>query len=255
MKPDVIVSWPRNCDYPLWRLFIHENRREFGDVIVIFTETYHGPDFRDFVVNAMAADNVICRNSPTPQSGEDWRNVAVNFGLSFSHSDLVWFTEQDFYVLGGFFDEVDLYLSEGAEAIGVYQGDRLHPCSIFITKDLLKRLVLDFGVEPNVGDHFWKIQAQLGIFEKKVWAIPEKFYEHFNGLSHNWRLGFDGEIPNHKTEEFYKYLEQCLEAPVDLSSEWVTIANKIISARKKGENISENPCKDTEANPKQYSLN
>ena len=80
-KPDVIVVWPRNCDYPLWRKFIHENRSRFGKVIIVFMETNQGDDYRAFIKSTLSPNLYAIYDSPTPQGYEDWRNVAVCEGL------------------------------------------------------------------------------------------------------------------------------------------------------------------------------
>ena len=89
MKPDVIVSWPRHADYPLWRQFIRENRQRFAKVIVAFTD-HDGHDYSQFVVDAMCQDDITAISTfPPPRiqgamvSCHSGRNRAT---VSFRHS-------------------------------------------------------------------------------------------------------------------------------------------------------------------------
>lgn len=214
MKPDIIVSWPRNCDYPVWRQFIHDNRDRFNVIIVVFTETHAGEDYREFVKKAMLVDYVLCADSPVVKD-DDWRNVAVNHGLLQSYNaQWVWFTEQDFIPKEGFWEIVDAEVSIGVRAIGVRQGDRLHPCSLMIRRDLLNALDKNFGIVTDKLDHFGLIQQQLEESKEPVGIIPEKYWQHMNGLSHNFRLISEGQMPNYEPEAFEQYIHSCIDANV-----------------------------------------
>lgn len=215
MKPDIIISWPRNADYPLWRQMIRDNRDCFNEIIIVFTETNYGEDHRQFIKDAMFQDHVLFVQSPEVQTGEDWRNVAVNAGLLHSlHSEWLWFTEQDFFIedLEGFFKVFDA-TSPNADFqwLGVYDGPRLHPCCIFIKRSLLQTLKKDFSAHPPEYDHFGRIQQQL---EESGENTIESGWQHMAGLSHNMRLVADGELPNYKPDEFNAYLKRCLEVTV-----------------------------------------
>jgi hypothetical protein len=231
MLPDIIVSWPRNCDYPLWRQFIRDSRDGFNEVFVVFTETYHGEDYRDFVRTAMAEDRVQFINMPQYNpSIDDWRNVAIHEALKRpSTAEWVWFTEQDFYITDPqqFWTEI----GEGAlscNAIGVLQGERLHPCCLFIRKDELAKTGQNFGIVPGVLDHFGLIQKDLEALKKPVGLIGPESWKHYNGLSHNFRLLSDGDVPNYQTEEFYDWLKQSLAVSVPLDERFVKLGENAV---------------------------
>lgn len=230
-KPDVIVTWPRNCDYPLWRKFIHENRNRFAKVIIVFMETNQGDDYRAFIKSTLSPDLYEIYDSPTPQGAEDWRNVAVCEGLKHSTSELVWFTEQDFFVTNDLFwtdveRAIDYYK---AEAVGVMQGARLHPCSLFVTRQVINRSRCDFGIVPNVSDHFSMFTADLRSMNIKTAIVTEDLYKHYNGLSHNWSLVSKLEPPVYEPDQFIDYLLQCMGADVELDVRFVRVAQAAIS--------------------------
>lgn len=231
MKADIIVAWPKNCDYPLWRLFITKFNQRFNQIYIIFTETNKGFDYREFVAYQLnGIKNVWVYDSPEVKSDQDWRNVAIQSALKRSRAPWVWFTEQDFYVQDGFFKEVDRLESEDCQVIAAFQESRMHPCSIFIARDLLIRFEMDFSILPNQLDHFGMIQKQIEEADVKIGKIGERFYFHYNGLSHNWMMVCDGQPPVYKPEEFIEYLKNCLESSVELHDEFKKTANSAILA-------------------------
>jgi hypothetical protein len=223
MNIDLIVSWGRNCDYPLWRYWLHQNRMSFKKVIVVFTESNLGEDYREFIKLAMAVDNVDFIQSPILKPNEDWRDVAVNEALKISNAEWVYFTEQDFLPVGFYMGRIAVLMSEKWDCIGAYDSGRLHPCAIFCKRELVDKTSKYFGIKEGEFDHF-------GLFQKEVEAlvpvgrIPEVSYVHFNGYSHNWRLASDGQMPNYKPDEFIKSLEESMSIPVPLSPKWVDVA-------------------------------
>jgi len=228
MKPNIIVSYPKNCDYPLWRQYIKENRELFNKVIVVFTPAT-GFDYSKFLVDELIHDDVKCLNSITPQ-GRDWRDQAVNQALDFlqpySH-EWVWFTEQDFIVKDGFWDFVEKNSNNfRTEAISVYQGDRMHPCSLFIKTTLLNKINTNFGIVEGKLDHFGLIQKHVEKLTNVV-KIPENLYYHYNGFSSNWSLLSNGQQPNYQPEEFKKYLQKSLNCGVNLHPKYEEIAKSI----------------------------
>jgi hypothetical protein len=222
MRPDIVVSWPRNTDYPLWRQMIRDRRSNFNEVIIVFTETNQGEDYREFIKTAMFQDHVLVVESPEVPSGDDWRNVAVNAGLMHSlHSEWIWFTEEDFFPTSEFFDFIDITSQDpSVKVFGVYDGDRLHPCSIHMKRTLLNQTRKLFGIVPDKSDHFSLLQKDIERLsldpQNGVAIIPKHLYKHMAGLSHNMRLIADGRAPNHKKEEFDFYLWECLRVDVPL---------------------------------------
>lgn len=205
----------------MWRQMIRDNRDRFNEVIIIFTETYQGDDYRDFVKNAMFVDHVLFVQSPLVGPGEDWRDVAVKAGLLHSlHSEWLWFTEQDFFPLEGFWNQTEGISNDGVRVMGVKDGDRLHPCSLFLKRELLNSLDKNFGIVPDELDHFGLIQKQLQEREEPLGLIHPDYWYHMAGLSHNMRLLEEEGKPNHDIEGFKKYAMDCLYAKVGLPQKY-----------------------------------
>lgn len=236
-RPDIIVSWPRNCDYPLWRNFIRNNRPRFNEVIVVFTETNAGDDYRDFVRSAMQSDYVHFIDSRPILPGEDWRDVAVNEALVHSYnSEWIWFTEQDFYITDEkFWNEIYYKAMAGFDLMAIAQQGRIHPACIFIKREILDQTSKNFGANPPEWDHFGLLQKELEELQiyRVLLADEDAYgYKHFNGLSHNWHLINQGQEPNYNPGEFAEYLKQCIALPAkfEMDTRFVKQAQKAITA-------------------------
>lgn len=227
MKPDIIVTWPNNCDYPLWRQFIRDNGHRFNKVIIGIMETNQYPRYTDFVIDSMLEDNVLFFNAPLPTPGTDWRNLAVNKALQFVTSEWVWFTEQDFEVTQSFWHDVESK-AKNHDVIGVYQGDRLHPCCLFATVDAINKTNRDFGIVPNVSDHFSLFAQDLKRNGVEIATIKKATYYHHNGLSSNFTLLSNGLQPNHAPTVFAEYIAKSLRVDVPISDQYRKIANSLL---------------------------
>lgn len=211
---DIIVSWPRNCDYPLWRWFIHEHRSYFKDVFIVFTETHQGHDYRDYVkevMNEVYEDNITFLQSPQIKGDEDWRNVAVNLALEHSTGNWVWFTEQDLFVTHqAFWPMIGRYMTE-FDMVGYKEGSRVHPANLWVKKEWINKSNKNFGVEKDTHDHFYKFYNNLRLQGAKIKTIPypNKNFYHMNGLSQSITQIENGDIVNYHPEDFLGYLEMC----------------------------------------------
>lgn len=225
---DLIITWPNNCDYPLWRKWLAENSQRFEHVVVVFMESNQGDNYSEFLIENLPGV-VIPLFSPQIQPGQDWRDVAVNFGLSFlknSDAEWVWFTEQDFVPGQMFWVEFEKLKQYGFETIGVMDSERLHPCSLFVKRSVLENTSKDFTAKPPEYDHFGKLQKEL---TTNITTIDPQHYHHFAGMSHNWRLVTDGEQPNYKPDEFIEYLKRSLACGQKIDDRWQMIAEQAIS--------------------------
>ena len=163
-------------------------------------------DYRQFIQDAMAKDSVIFTDSDQVP-GRDWRDVAVNKGLLHSDSEWVWFTEQDFTPLDGFWDEVERNQQMHYDAFGAAVETRLHPCCIFAKRSLIDSTSKNFGVVADKLDHFGLFQSEI----QNYTHIDPKTYHHMNGLSQNLHMLQHGEEPNYLPSEFKEYCRKCLE--------------------------------------------
>ena len=227
MKPDVIVSWPRSCDYPLWRAFIERERQRFGEVIVVFTE-HEGRDLSGFVRANFSATFL---DSP-PVGDRDWRDVAVNAALDRSHADWVWFTEQDFIIHDPqrFWAAVDYACWEDAIGIAEPISGRWHPACLFVRRAVIERRTERyFGPDPI--DHFTRFGRQLGnVYDLElqgdlITAPKHIDFEHLQGVSQNaWLISQGEDIGVFRRPRYQEYLRDCLRCGMALDEQWADMA-------------------------------
>ena len=206
MKPDVLITWPSGVDYPLCRVQLRTYRKYFKDVILVFYP--HGtPDFTDFVEKSHKEFKIV-REDVT---GETWRERCVLRGLENSKSDEVLFTEQDFFWKDENFLERVNEAREKYDIIGIKQGNRLHPCFLRTSRELIEATSKDFAVQGSNKDHFQKFSEEilelgsfldlrdLGLFEGLNWF-------HFSSLTWNlFRIKDDNIREMHEVNEFLVY--------------------------------------------------
>ena len=213
---DVIVCWPRSCDYPLWRQFIRDERHRFYRVLAMFTE-HSGHDYSDWLrancPDVEFVDSFI-------RDG-DWRDGAVNAALDISTSNRVWFTEQDFFIT-----DPSFWDAEGV-VVGFNAGDGrpLHPASLFVNRDLIPLTSRYFGPEPV--DHFYTFGTELcGLIEP---TLMTSGFEHLQGTTQNHSLIDSGEDAGvFRRDRFRDYLRACLAADVWLEPGWAANARREI---------------------------
>jgi hypothetical protein len=218
VKPDVIVCWPRNCDYPLWRAFIRTERERFGRVFVAFTE-HDGRDYSGWIADHFGEATCFWAGSGT----RDWRDHAVNAVLDQSTAEWVWFTEQDFLIGDrGFWDGVE-WASGRADAMGWRADNRWHPSCLFARREAIERTSRYFGPDPV--DHFYRFDAELGpILDLVDIAGVGGTFEHLQGLSQNhYLLETTGSLNTpgiFRPRRFARYLQACLASGVPLHPVW-----------------------------------
>jgi hypothetical protein len=222
---DVVTTWPKNCDYPQFRAMLARERHRFNEIIIAFMETNAGFDYSPFVRESLFTTRAHFIESHTP-AGDDWRNAAVNQSLLHSYNaPHLWFTEQDFIPKPGFFEFVDSHIN--ADCVAVYQGDRMHPCSIFLSREALNKTHKDFSAKPPEYDHFGRIQIDLQRASIVPVVIPPELYFHYNGLSHNWRLACEGQPITYQPQAFKTWATEALEVGVPLHPMFVNMVQNI----------------------------
>jgi len=221
-KPDVLLTWPSGCDYPLCRFQVQFFRNYFEQVII---STYdHGePDFREFLKTAMKKTAFV-------DLGHDdvhWRERCIIAGLEKSKSDWILFTEQDFFWKGDHFLEMVLAETINSDVIGIKQGNRLHPCFLLVKRSTLEKTTKEFGVQGQDKDHFQKVSEQLlnigkfkdirdiGLFEGIDWY-------HFSSMTWNIFRIKDGDIKEfHDPAEFLVYNTMSRTKKVIQDARWM----------------------------------
>jgi hypothetical protein len=195
-------------------------RHKLGKVFIVFTETNDGYDISTFVEYAMRLDGVDFIHSRPLQSGEDWRDVAVNEALNQKGSSKwVWFTEQDFFVNENFWPLIEEY-QNSIEIMYVSDAGRMHPCCILAPRAIINQTSRRFGVVPNKLDHFGLFQKDIEGLKIPELIINGTHFTHMNGLSHNFTLMRTGNVPNYQKENFDRYLMQCLQCEVEIDKDW-----------------------------------
>lgn len=210
IKPDLLCVLPNHIIYPLFNKFIHQNGDKFHKIILVITDmNTHLPNYQQFLVDQLRDDKITIIRSNPIEAHVDWRQQAIKQALTVSTGAWIYFCEPDFTPLNGFWKEV-YGLAERVDAFGYFQDQRLHPCCIFIKRELLNKTSQDFSAYPETyGDHFGKFQHEL---EKRIslGVIHHWLGEHMNGLSQNIYMLQTGEIPNYNPPRFKKYCEACL---------------------------------------------
>lgn len=227
MTPDVIVSWPRSCDYPVWRAFIAANRERFAKVIVVFTDHHRERDLSPWIRENFP--DVTFIDSPRREDC-DWRDVAVNAGLQVSDADWVWFTEQDFLLTDPerFWAKVDSY-SLFMDAIGWHEHNaRWHPSCLFVRREVIEATSRYFGPVPQ--DHFYVFGLEAAEQTKQITALPQTgLFRHLAGTSDNHRILETGDPEDiYKPDQFRGYLRDCLSAGVPLEPGWERITRAYV---------------------------
>lgn len=229
--PDVIISWPKSCDYPLYRKFLIDNRIQFNEVLIVITETHQEPDYTKVIRASLEPYHIQFITPPATPPGEDWRHIAVTQALIHSYNaEWVWFTEQDYMPSGCdpcYFKEWHEAESKGYEIMAHYEADRLHPASIVIKRSLLNKTRKQFGIIPNKADHFYKLQEDIEALQSPVWKLGNA--RHLNGLSHNMSLIERGEAPNYQVEILNDYLIKSLKCDIEKDPRWEMTFRRYIS--------------------------
>lgn len=233
MNVDVVVTWPRHCDYPLWRGALLEQRARFARVLVAFTDHHCRYDYRAHVA-AQLGPSVVGFDAPGGEG--DWRDLAVNACLELSTAEWVWFTEQDLLILDPdrFWGVVARHAGDG-EALGWREpgSDRWHPSCLLVRREAAERTRRYFGPRPV--DHFWTFGRELeGVFDLgRVLGFggildADVDVVHLAGLSHNHWLLDCGRPVTFKPDEFRTYLQSTLAVGGGLEPGWAARVSRYL---------------------------
>lgn len=227
MKPDALLTWPVNCDYPLWRGWLARDRGRLGRVLVCMSP-HAGRDLSGWTRPRLEALGVQVLD---PEPDGEWRDRAVNRMLDLSDSEWVWFTEQDLEItdpiLWGIFRGM---AEQGAEMMGVRRDQRWHPCCLLVKRARVDATTRYFGPEPV--DHFYTFGRELeaaGTVRSDLEAINPRMLRHLAGLSRNHQIIEEGPRASgvplkpqelYHRDEFADYLRRCLASGAELEEGW-----------------------------------
>lgn len=231
MKPDLIITWPTSCDFPVWRSFLRNNRFRFDKVFIVMSNTNVGHDYSSFLESAFKNDDVVFIEKGDYIDLGDWRSSAVNAALAQSKAEWVWFTEQDFFIEDpeAFFKRVD-DLSTKNDFLYVTEQDRVHPACMFVKREFIDKTKKDFGVVPDKVDHFGIFVQDLEKAEAKSELIGEMgdMFYHMNGLTHNYKLIEDGTTESiYQPGLFQLYNAYARMQAVEQSPEFLNLSFKV----------------------------
>lgn len=215
IKPDVIVVWPKHCDYPLFREFLRSNKDLFNKVIIAITQIESDWDFTE-EIKALADEDTIVFNSV---SFGDWRDAATNQALNMSEDPWVLFIEQDFFISR---DELVKVFERDLQT-GFKESERIHPGFLLVHKRKINNTSKNFEAKPPYYDHFGMFTQQIGDLE----FLEPGTYRHMNGLTHNFTLCMRNEPQYiYKKDEFIAYLLDSVKVPV--SDDYLLLVDKCL---------------------------
>ena len=236
IKPDLLLTWPRGYDYPLFRELLVKNRHRFGAVIIFFTtQADEGQDYLQFITDFLRNYDVNIIVGTLGYVG-DWRNHAVNESLKISTNPWVLFWEQDFLVLEQRFWD-NLLAIEGQFEMACYiERDRKHPACMLIKREVIEATSKDFSANPPSYDHFGKLTAEVtdAVGEREtglsgLGLVDGVDYRHMQGVTQNYHLVLIGTTIKYlfKGEEFIKYNYDSELAEVPQDPNWIEVMKKV----------------------------
>lgn len=217
VRPSIVVSWPRSCDYPVFRWYMNKYGHYFNQIIIAFTGLKTEHSYEEFLRGTGLKD-VEPIFIDAPMDASDWRHVAVVEALKANKSDWVWFTEQDFLYQESFLQTI--FNRENEDEVVGFVEERLHPACLLVSRSMLDKTSKDFSIQPNVADHFSKISIELFAKAKVIplqnlGLIEGVHWYHLAGLTHNYTLcRIDRAETVYKPEEFLTYNYFARYAPV-----------------------------------------
>jgi len=202
---DIIVCHPYEIQYPVWEKMMRINKSYYNQLIVCFTKgKIIDRDYSQEIKERLPACYL-----DSPKVGQilpesDWRHTAVNFALDHTIADYVLFMEQDFLI-----PDLSILKDYDGETLGIMEGERIHPAFLMVKKEVVYSTDRNFAAYPEEGlDHFDKFTSQL----PEIDIMPDDFYYHLAGFTHNEKLVAQDGKPNYKPDEYklFKIMEKLL---------------------------------------------
>mgnify|MGYP001563284138 FL=1 len=237
-KPDLLITWIKHCDYPIFRLFLKRHRDFFGKVIIYWSEHFRHMYYDAFIQKALVDYGIECQFLPNIEykyGVEDWRNIATNYMLQQSTSEWVCSVEQDWFVKDWekLLTEVVVNSSK-ADLLGWWQpnGKYVHPAFWFMKREALEKTRKDFAAHDGF-DHFgWITQDHLANGGKIISTQDMGFEDfkdafHLGGVNQNYlQFGTPGYV-FHRPEIFSVYNYWSIWATVPQSDEFLTLCRNV----------------------------
>lgn len=252
MKPDLMITWIKHCDYPIFRQWLRKYRDFFGKVIIYWSEHNRFPYFDHFIHEAMKKDDITWMDPVLTDWGtEDWRNKSTNAMVKESESEWVCSIEQDYFCrdwekllaevveAGKTYDLIGHPGKPGSQPNQDYlKGEYIHPAFWFMKRKTLEKTSKNFGADPARGwDHFGIITEEamkLGIktitladMGHEVETKPDAFSFHLGGVNQNYLEASKPEYVFHRPEPFYVYNYFCRQTTVPQSIPFLFLSERV----------------------------
>lgn len=179
IKPDLIVLWPRAIDFPVFRVFISDNRHLFNKIIAVITVQCEQRNLTSFLKITHPDWTII-----DTYEGKDrcWYDSAFQAGLKQSTSDYVLFTEQDFVIN----DNTVLSAMFNTSYDLLYYKE--YSCGLYLAKrECIEKTSKNFSIVEGYQDLFYFFDYEIRNTTTNVncinHIIPINKYYHISGLS------------------------------------------------------------------------
>lgn len=242
-KPDLLVCWIANNDYPLFRLWLEKYHSFFNKIIIHWDIMFRFPFYNAFIQSSLShIPNIKFLDMAKREFGvDDWRNVATNEMLKHSDSEWVCSIEQDWFDKD--WDKTLGLVTEAmgrADLIGWYNQTNfpyIHPAFWFVKREILDKTNKDFAphMEINGADHFAMVTKEVLEQGGKLITLKDLGLEsdnldptvvhcfHLGGVNQNYLDFADRFKANslHRPDIFYVYNHFSMQAPVKQSEEFM----------------------------------
>lgn len=251
MKPDLLITWIKHTDYPIFRLFLSRYREFFGRIIIYFSEHNRFPYFDHFIQKSLSKlDCIFLDPVLTDWSREDWRNKSTNEMLKYSQSEWVCSIEQDFFC-----KDWNSLLFKTQEAmkendlvgwLNPTNYPYVHPAYWFVKRSVLEETSKDFSPHPEINglDHFGMITKEIIDNGGRLTSLKDMGLEtelinsdktdcfHLGSVNQNYLEGLKSEYVFHRPDWFYIYNFYSMRADVSQDSQFMELMRKIDSKLK-----------------------
>jgi len=250
---DLIVVGSADCDYPIFREFLHKNFTEFNKVHYIIStplENDHAVGeihLEDFLKSDLSFANVSRIETIDNDNWHDWRSVSVNQALKSSTSEYILFIEPDFEMDIDVMKNIPQHDVVGFKSPGT---QRTWPSFLYVKRDLIEKtskmfsaVSLEIDTEKwenftksngenikNNYDHFDLFNEELEETTDDIFYLDEEKIEfvHYTGVSFNFSLCGRGQfdiVPllSDRKRSFITFLSKSINAEVQQNEDWLKL--------------------------------
>ena len=257
MKPDLLITWTKHCDYPIFRAILAKYRDFFGKIVILFSEHMQFPYYDHFLRDSLEELGNIEFIDPVDIIGFDWRNVATNELLKHTDSEWVCSVEQDFFcrdwneILEKIEEKSKDYPFLGWAAKSGKESFYIHPSFFFIKRELLDKTDKDFSARDGE-DHFGWITRDVELLGEPIYDLEADFkctvatssdMFHLGGVNNNYLNSHNPDFVFYRPEEFAIYNYWCRKADVPQSPRFTELSLKV-----EGQLLEKTPGLDLEKN-------